>query len=64
MHKGSQVKSDGKRKNNSPQGWDVAVAKAETKIEELKRAILIFQDQKRRGESFPGEKSESRKLRR
>jgi hypothetical protein len=46
-----------KKKNKSPSGWDLAITRAQAKIEELKRAVSIFEDQKRRGEPWPGEKA-------
>jgi hypothetical protein len=62
MGKARQGQSEGKRKNKSPQGWDIAIAKAQMKIDELKRAVSIFEDQKRRGEPWPGNAEGEKKI--
>jgi hypothetical protein len=42
---------------SSPSTWDGAIADFKGRIKELRQAIRVFQEQKRRGEPWPGTQS-------
>jgi hypothetical protein len=45
----------GSRTKGRVASWDDAIADFRQRIKDLKKAIRVFQEQKRRGESFAGE---------
>lgn len=41
--------------------WDDAIAHAKSRIQELKRSLKVFEENKERGEPWPGEKKAPKK---
>ena len=52
-HKSVNRKVTPVRENNKSQGWDLAIAQADKKIEALQSAKAAFEEYKERGDPFP-----------